>query len=540
MQNLTLSDIFSRGFPAGLPDLSDQSLPTEAAAEATRAAVTERDCRARLLPFLVESFGIIEEATRLQQSWYFGAVCAVATGLLSGALRRVVVTQPPGTLKSITWGVAFPAWTWVETPAVRFLFGTHDLQNAARDAVYCRKLIRSRWYQEMFRPDWTLAGDQDAKLFYQNTKGGHRLSVATGGHVGGKKGHILLGDDIHDASAVWSKKERDGAKEWFRTGFSDRMMNFRTSAIGLIGHRIHKEDLAGELIDEGWPEFRLPEQWSESLRKTWPVAVRMEDGTVRTSDPRTKEGEWLRPERFADAERKDRIDIAGESNYSARHQQEPKSREGLMFDPDKVRIVPTYPVGTVAVRYWDTAASEEDAACATSGVLIGRTPEGRTIIIDRDYGRWAPAERNQHMRGRGLEDMKRPGLKFKRLYWEKGTSDSGKERDQLLARVLMGIPCAADKAKGPKVQRAEALSAQWEAGNVDVVEFDGYRDYLSKMAGFPVESDKDDADASSGGFNKLALGAAGDGDIEAPPDGETYHEDLAPGTYDTHTTDPYA
>lgn len=485
-----------------------------------------------------EAFKVLEETTRLESSWYLGAVCEHATAILTGQLPRVVVTQPPGTLKSMTWCVLFPAWTWLHHPAVRFLIGTHDLQNAGRDAQYCRKLIRSRWYQDTFRPAWGLADDQDAKLYYQNTKGGHRLAVSTGGSTAGKKGHILLVDDVHDAKGVWSKTERDGAKEWFRLGFSDRMMNFRTGAIAVIGHRVHKDDLAGELIAEGWPEFKLPEEWSDNLRKTWPVAVKLEDGREVRTDPRTTEGEFLRPSRFGLKEKLQRVQDSGQVQYAAKHQQEPKSREGLMFDPGKVRIVPTYPAGTVAVRYWDTAASEEESACYSSGVLMGRTPAGRYVIVDVKRGHWNPTDRNRWMRNLGLEDMRRPGMDFRRLYWEKGASDSGLERDQILARSLAGIPCAADRAKGPKVVRAEPLSSQWEAGNVDLVEGDWNAGYLARMSEFPQSDDKDDTDATSGAFNRLVLTDGGDGEVSTAPSSTL--DELPKGTFSADTTDPYA
>lgn len=507
-------------------------------ADTAEALATAKLCRARFRPFLVEGFKVVEETTRLVDSWYLGASAEHAEALLTGQLTRLVVTQPPGTLKSLTWCVLFPAWAWVNWPQLRFLLATHDLPNADRDAGYCRNLVSSAWYQSTFSPTWKLADDQNAKRFYQTTRGGHRLSVSTGGAVGGKKGHVLIVDDLHDPVTVSSAVQRKADKDWFRQGFSDRMMNFRTGAVAVVGHRLRKDDLAGELIEEGWPELRIPEEFGKGGRKTFPVSVQWEGRTL-TADPRTKEGDWLRPQRFSEAEKSDRVKSAGSLTYEAKHNQEPADRKGQMFDPDKPRRVPTYPVGTVAVRYWDTAASESESACHSSGVLIGRTPEGRTIIIDVDRDRWGPTQRNQHMRNRGLEDMKRQGLIFRRLYWEKGTSDSGLERDQILARHLAGIPCAADRAKGSKVDRAEGLAAQWDAGNVDIVEGDWNRGYLSRMAEFPQAKDKDDTDASSGGFNRLFLSDDDpDGYHTAAPE-ETHFGQLAPGTFDTHTTDPY-
>jgi predicted phage terminase large subunit-like protein len=479
-----------------------------------------------------------------------GCLAEHAEAIVKNQITRLVVRQPPGTLKSMTWGVLFPSWVWLDYPQTKFLFATNEQRNASRDAVFCRKLVNSRWYQESFNPDWRLADDQDQKLYFQTTRGGHRLCVTTGGSTGGKKGNILIADDIHDSVLAQSKTVRDSDKSWFRLGFSDRMVNFATGVIIYVGHAVHREDMGEELVAEGWPELRLSEQFEERRRKTFPVAIERGDPRpdasgklvqprIRT-DPRA-EGDWLRPERFGPKQREEVILLGSLYAYRAKHQQEPTARGGSMFDPDKPNRVSAYPVGTVAVRYWDTAASTEESACNTSGVLIGRTPEGRFIIIHEKRGKWNPADRNRIMRNEGLADMKRPGLTFRRLYWEKGTSDSGLERDQILARALAGIPCRADPARGNKIQRAEGLSSQWDAGNVDIIDDDWTHGYLTRMSEFPQSSDKDTTDATSGGFNRLVLS---DDDPElygTADESQTIMGNLPPGTWDATTqSDPYA
>lgn len=492
--------------------------------------------------FLPDAFLVLEDAKPLETSWYFGAVCEHAQALLTGELTRLVVTQPPGTLKSITWCAAFPAWVWTRYAIAKFLFATNEQRNAKRDANFTRKLIQSDWYRRTFTPDWRISDTQDEKLYYETTRGGHRLGLTTGGSSAGKKGHFLFVDDLHDAAKVYSKTVRESEKDWFRMGFSDRMVNFKTSVLAAIGHRVHKEDLSGELIAEGWSHLNLPEEWSEKWRKTWPVQVE-QDGRRLRSDPRTTEGEWLRPGRFSEREKANAKQTGGSNVYEAKHNQNPTNRAGAMFDFDKPKRVTAYPVGTVAVRYWDTAASEDEAACNTSGTLIGRTPEGRFIVMNEERGKWNPTTRNRIMRNRGLSDMKLPGLSFRRLYWEKGTSDSGLERDLILARALAGIPCAADPARGSKVQRAEGLAAQWDAGNVDILD-DGTWDvhgYLTRMSEFPTSGDKDTTDSSSGGFNRLVLGTT-DPDLYGTGEAaDTITGQLPPGTFDPNPpSDPYA
>ena len=66
--------------------------------------------------------------------------------------------------------------------------------------------------------------------------------------------------------------------------------------------------------------------------------------------------------------------------------------------------------------------------------------------------------------------------------------------------MLAGLRAKAVRETGPKQTRAEPLSAQWQAGNVDIVEGPWNRDYLREMAAFPSDEHDDYIDASSGAF----------------------------------------
>ena len=52
--------------------------------------------------------------------------------------------------------------------------------------------------------------------------------------------------------------------------------------------------------------------------------------------------------------------------------------------------------------------------------------------------------------------------------------------------------------------RADPFAAQWQAGNVRLVSAPWNRDYLDEHEHFPAGKYKDQVDASSGAFNKIA------------------------------------
>ena len=72
---------------------------------------------------------------------------------------------------------------------------------------------------------------------------------------------------------------------------------------------------------------------------------------------------------------------------------------------------------------------------------------------------------------------------------------------------LAGFDIHTDRVTGSKVVRAKPLSAQVQAGNVDLLEGDWIPEFLTEADTFDGETGySDQVDAASGAFNKCALG----------------------------------
>lgn len=477
-----------------------QQLPTP---WQVRLELAER-ARTSLRGFVRLFWSTLNPTYRLVWGWYHDAMCEFAELVMGGQIRQGLVLVPPGTTKTTIFSVCVPAWLWANDPSGRILVASTDDKNADRDSMATRQLVNSELYQAAYMTDdngdriWSLSEEQNAKDWFNTTRNGHRIALSVNGTVVGKKGDRLILDDPNDAREAHSIAECKRVVQWYGEGFFNRVNDFKTACYLVVGQHTGTNDLQSHLIRQGgWDVLRLPEEYDPDKH----TVIRR--GTKVISDPRQKRGEWLRPERFSEDEKERAMRAMGPLAYGAQHNQKPEKREGRMFDRDKARAVLACPIGTKAVRYWDTAATKGETSCYSVGMLIGRTPEGRIILIDREKGRWNPAERNLVMRNSGLHDMRRPELSSYRLYWEKGVSDSGVERDEDLLQFLIGIPCEADPAKGKKEERAEPFSAQVHGGNVDYLVGDWNQDYWDVMEAFP-SSEKDDADATSGGFNKLA------------------------------------
>jgi predicted phage terminase large subunit-like protein len=85
---------------------------------------------------------------------------------------------------------------------------------------------------------------------------------------------------------------------------------------------------------------------------------------------------------------------------------------------------------------------------------------------------------------------------------------AGKDQSANIILHLAGYKVKSIRETGPKETRAEPLSAQWQAGNIDIVDGPWVTNYLKEMAAFP-EGDHDDyVDASSGAFLECASGSS--------------------------------
>ena len=131
--------------------------------------------------------------------------------------------------------------------------------------------------------------------------------------------------------------------------------------------------------------------------------------------------------------------------------------------------------------------------------------DGVIYIEDVVRGQWSSGERNAVMHQTAQLDAHRYQNQV-HIWTEQEPGSGGKESAEATIRLLAGYPVHAETVTGSKEVRAEPFAAQAEAGNVRLVRGAWNQDYIDELASFPTGTYKDQADASSGAFNKLALG----------------------------------
>lgn len=185
-----------------------------------------------------------------------------------------------------------------------------------------------------------------------------------------------------------------------------------------------------------------------------------------------------------------------------------KAAAGLFFKRNQIgEILDTVPADVERwVRGWDLAATTEDEngeAAFTAGVLMGKRSNGRYVIADVVNVREDASNVRKTIKYNAMSDLQ----KYKRvkIRLPQDPGQAGKAQAQSFIKYLAGFDVVAIPESGSKEVRSEPMSAQWQAGNFDIVAGDWNEVYLQQLENFPAGKFKDMVDASSSAFAQLEL-----------------------------------
>lgn len=459
---------------------------------ADRLAIERELSRRSLADFAKLAWHVLEPSAPLRWGWALDAICQHLEAVTSGEIKRLLMNVPPGTMKSLLTGVIFPAWEWgpAGMPQRRFLGTAHKQDLAIRDAMKCRRLIQSRWYQERWPVE--LVTDNNAKLRFENTATGFREAMAFTSMTGARGDRVIL-DDPLSADDANSEAALTAAEVTFTEALPTRVNN-EDSAIIVIMQRLHERDTSGVILerDLGYTHLCLPMRFEEERRCSTGIGF---------TDPRRTDGELLFPERFPEAQVAELEKTLGSYATAGQLQQRPVPRGGGMFRRDWFEVVPAAPAGCRWVRGWDLAATADANAAWTAGVLIGKAPDGRFYVADATRIQGSPAEVERLLVNTAAQDDAERGKVQGSIPQDPG--QAGKSQAQYLIRQLAGRSYRASPESGDKVTRADPLASQAEAGNVLIVAGPWNREFLDELTMFPNGKFKDQVDAASRAFAEL-------------------------------------
>ena len=455
-----------------------------------------RDRCSSLYGFIREAWPVLEPSTPFVGGWVLEALCDHLEAVTDGRVLRLLVTIPPGMMKSLAVSVFWPAWEWGprSKPGLRYLTTSFSEANVTRDAVKMRRLVTSDWYARLWGDQVILTGDQNAKLRFENTRSGVREGRSFGSTTGARADRVII-DDPHSVDTAESDAGREAAVTTFKEAIVDRLNNPSASAIVVIMQRLHERDVAGAILagDMGYEHLNLPMAFEPDRR------CRTNIGFV---DPRSEDGELLFPKRFpadtVEALKRDKGPYAWASQY----QQRPAPRDGGMFKPEWFDVVAAVPDGCTFVRAWDLAASVASAGRNpdwTVGLKMAKCRQGIFYIQHAARIRGTPMEVQ-----RLILDMAAGDGRPTRIELPQDPGQAGKAQAGALIRALAGYSVRATPVTGSKTTRAEPAAVQAQAGNVKLVSGSWNTAFLDELAVFPSGAHDDQVDAFADALNALA------------------------------------
>lgn len=264
---------------------------------------------------------MLEPTNPLQPNWHIRYIAEHLETVFHGDCTRLIINQPPRSLKSLLVSVCWPAWCWVHDPSLRWMFASYSASLAAFHSLLRRMLIQSDWYQGNWGQTVRLRGDQHQKMEFANTRRGMMIATSVGGTAIGKGGDILVFDDPLNPTEAASPAMRETANTWIRRSFLTRLNDPQRGRIVGVMQRLHEQDTTGLLLAQGgWTHLCLPAE-----AEAHEVLVSPRTGEVMEE---RNPGDLLFPAREGAAElARKRIEL-GSYGYAGQYQQRPSPAEG--------------------------------------------------------------------------------------------------------------------------------------------------------------------------------------------------------------------
>lgn len=346
----------------------------------------EREVKKRVLKesyyhFFVWSFQILFPNEKYEDAFHVPYLCDVYQKEVERIIRKeekdkdILVNIPPRASKSLITSVALLAWAWTKDPTMPMISVSFDEDLSLLNAQYCKDIINSPEYQELFGDMFQIRSDANSKGYFMNTKGGFRLSKTTGSNITGHKGILIIVDDPQNPKTAESEVKRKETVDYYTKSLYNRLTPINLGVRIIIMQRLHEEDLTGYLLKnspEDYLHICLPAEVSHRVN---PPSL-VEEYVNGLLDPIRLSQKTLNGFRKT----------LGSRGYSGQYEQTPTPDEGGIWKKDWFDIVNPILLQRDFINepihiYIDGAYTEKTQNDPT-GILAGFFKDNKFWIVD--------------------------------------------------------------------------------------------------------------------------------------------------------------
>ena len=454
--------------------------------------------RRSLREFTKASWSSIEPGVEFQNNWHIDAISEHLQAVAEGDIKRLIINVPPRHMKSISVAVVLPAWTWARQPEKKFLYASYASSLSIRDSVKCRRLLDSRWYKSHFGEAFQLTSDQNQKQRFENDKTGARIATSVDGALTGEGGDIIVIDDPHNVRESESATVRESVLDWWDQAMQTRLNDPKTGAFIIIMQRVHEKDLTGHILanqyDE-WDHLCLPAKYEIGH----PTPTR---SSLGFTDPRTKEGDLLWPDRIDPKTLEGLEKSLGTYASAGQLQQRPMPKGGGILKAEW--WVPWEKSDLPDIEYvlqsWDTAFSTKEKtsySARTTWGVFRKNGQVNAIVLDMWYDRVTYPELRK-IAQESYNDYEPDAVLI-----EKKASGQSLLQDLRMA----GVPVLEYMPDRDKEARAHASSALLEDGRIWYPSDKKWcKDLIDICASFPATDNDDIVDTCTQAWLRLRKG----------------------------------
>jgi len=434
--------------------------------------------------FIQAVFPIVSPGAPFVPNWHLEAIAYHLTLVHTGESKRLIITVPPRSMKSICGSDCLPAFVLGQDPTRRIMCVSYSEGLARKHANDCRAIMRSGLYGRVF-PNTRISPSKDTELEFATTMGGYRLATSVGGTLTGRGGNLIIIDDGLKPQDASSQLARDNLKQWYSNTLISRLDDKNNDAIVVIMQRLHIDDLVGHLLEqEGWTHLNLP-----AIAET-EHQIPIGPGRFHLRRP----GDVLHPEREPRAVLDELKRTMGSIDFAAQYQQAPIAEGGNLIKWDWFKFYdepPGWKAGDRIIISWDTAMSSKELSSYSACVVLQVRNETAWVLdIVRDRLEYPDLKRKVvevYRNWRNACD------RCELLIENKG---SGMSLIQDLKRE--NIHAIAVDPQSDKIMRMNAQTARIEAGSVFLPSRANWLDdFRSEILPFPAGRYTDQVDALS-------------------------------------------